>query len=119
MSYILDAIIESERARGNRKTCDLFEVPEVPVEETAIPQLENPRSALRWQRIVAFSLLLNVGFFVFWLYSRQGTQNADVAGSRISRRQSLETRQQQASVIPLDALQAAASKPGSWGKFEN
>ena len=100
MSYILDAIRESERARGNRKTCDLFEAP---VEDTVIPQLENPRRPLRWQCIVAFSLLLNVGFVVFWLHSRQGTQNADVAGSRISGRQSLETGQEHASVIPRDA----------------
>ncbi len=64
MSYILDALIEFEQARGNLKTRGLLEEP---VEATVVPPLEPPKSSPLWPYIVALILLLNAGLFVFWL----------------------------------------------------
>jgi hypothetical protein len=96
MSYILDALKKSEQARGNRKTRALLEEP---VEVTVIPSSRPPKSSSRRQYIVAFALLLNAGFFVFWLRPWQwgGT---NVSSSSISGGQFLENRRQAAPVIP-------------------
>jgi general secretion pathway protein B len=116
MSYILDALKKSEQARGDRKIRNLIGEP---FEVAVIPSSQPPKSSLRWPYIVVFALLLNAGFFVFWLHSWQSGGNANVSGSRISGGQSQETRRQEATVIapaPLTQLQvqqeATESRPG-------
>jgi len=116
MSYILDALKKSEQTRGNRKTRGLSEEP---VEVTVIPSSQPRESSSRWLYIVVFTLLLNAGFFVFWLRPWQWGPNANVSSSRISGGQFPETRRQEATVIPPAPLtqlqvkqQAKESQPG-------
>ncbi len=97
MSYILDALKKSERARRSRKTRRLIEDP---VEATVIPSSQPRESSPRWTYILVFTLLLNAGFFVFWLRPWQWSPNANVSGSHISSGQLPETRRQEAPVIP-------------------
>ncbi len=101
MSYILDALKKSEQARGNRKTRGLLEEP---VEVAVIPSSQPPKSSPRWPYIVAFTLLLNAGFFAFWLRPWQWGGNANISSSRISGGQFPETRRQDAPAIPPEPL---------------
>ncbi len=101
MSYILDAIKKSERARGSRKTRGLIKGP---VEATAAPSSRPRESSPRWPYIVVFALLLNAGLFVFWLRPWQWGTHANVSSSSISSGQFPETRPQEAPVIPTAPL---------------
>ncbi len=115
MSYILDALKKSERARGSRKTRCLIEGP---VEATAVPSSQPRESSPRWPYIVVFALLLNAGLFVFWLHPWQWGTNANVSSSSISSGQFPQTRPQEAPVIPpaplaqsQDEKQATQNQP--------
>jgi general secretion pathway protein B len=115
MSYILDALKKSEQARGNRKRRGLIEEP---VAVTVIPSSQPRENSSRWPYIVVFTLLLNAGFFVFWLRPWQWGPNANVSSSRISGGQIPETRRQETSVIPPatnapgpDAVTAVSAGP--------
>ena len=115
MSFILDAIKKSERARGSRKTRGLIEGP---VEATAVPSSQPRESSPRWPYIVVFALLLNAGLFVFWLHPWQWGTNANVSSSSISSGQFSQTRPQEAPVIPpaplaqsQDEKQATQNQP--------
>ncbi len=121
MSYILDALKKSEQARGNRKTRGLLEEP---FEVAVIPSSQPPKSSPRWPYIIVFTLILNAGFFAFWLRPWQWGRTADISSSRISGGQSPETRRQAAPVIPPGSLtqlqvnqEATQSQPG--GIVEN
>ena len=96
MSYILDALKESEKARGSRKTRALLAEP---AEVILIPPSQPRKSLPRWPYIVVLILLLNAGIFVFWLRPWQwgGT---NVSSSGISGGQFSETSRQEAPVIP-------------------
>jgi len=73
MSYILDALKKSEQARGLRKTLGLLEAP------VSSPSL---KSVARWPYLVAFVLVLNAGFLVYWL--RPWQWGGNVGSSRNS-----------------------------------
>jgi general secretion pathway protein B len=106
VSFILDALRKSEDVRENRKTRGLLEEG---VEVTAvIPPSEQSKTSTRRSYILAFTLLLNAGFFVFWLCPWQWGGNANVSGIRNSGGQFPETRRQEAPSIrpgPLPQLQ--------------
>ena len=97
MSYILDALKKSEQARGNRKTRGLLEEP---VEVTFIPSAQPRKSAPRWSYIVALILLLNIGFFFFWLHPWQWGAKVAGPGTSFSGGQSPALPRQAAPVIP-------------------
>jgi hypothetical protein len=116
MSYILDALKKSEQARGNRKTRGLLEEP---VEVAGIPSSQPPKSSPRWPYIVVFTLLLNAGFFAFWLRPWQWGGNANISSSRISGGQFVENKiplkdqeaEQSLKTEPARADQAPAQPP--------
>ena len=85
MSYILDALKKSEQARGLRKTLGLLEAPVSP------PSL---KSVARWPYLIAFVLILNAGFFAFWLRPWQWGGNAGWNRNSISGGQSPEAGRQ-------------------------
>ncbi|MGA3114356.1 MAG: general secretion pathway protein GspB [Syntrophobacteraceae bacterium] len=96
MSYILDALKESEKARGSRKTRALLAEP---VEVILIPSSQPRKSLPRWPYIAVLILLLNAGIFAFWLRPWQWG-GVHGSGSGISGGQFSETSRQEAPVIP-------------------
>ena len=82
MSYILDALKKSEQARGLRKTLGLLDAP------APLPPL---KSIARWPYIIAFVLVLNAGFFAFWLHPWHRGGNMDWNRNGVSGGQSAET----------------------------
>jgi general secretion pathway protein B len=93
MSYILDALKKSERARGSQKTRELLK--DVEIHST----FSQPSGiARRWPFLIALLLLLNAGIFAFWLHPWQRVGNTNGPHDSTSNVQSAETRQQSAPV---------------------
>ena len=102
MSYILDALRKSEQARGIRKTLGLIEPPH------SLPPL---KSIALWPYVIVFVLLLNAGFFAFWLHPWHRGGNADLKRGGISAGQSEETSRQAELVGPPAPLVLTGAKP--------
>jgi hypothetical protein len=91
MSYILDALKKSEQARGLRKTLGLLEAP------VTSPPL---KSVPRWPYLIAFALVLNAGFLVFWFRPLRWGGNEDWNRNSISGGHLTETSRQTDLVGP-------------------
>lgn len=112
MSYILDALKKSERARGTKTGRLLASPPQIPVTSS-----RPPRNARRLSYLVAIILFLNAGLFIFFLRPWQWSGTGNGPGDLSTDRQSPETSRQSPEISPPPLTQsnqtrnAAESRP--------